>query len=357
MSKPVNKTMIGAFVVGALALAVAAVLVLGSGKLFKTRRQFVLYFNESVKGLTAGAPVVFQGVKIGSVRDVFLVADLQKLTLRIPVIIEIEPDRIRMADNEQETSDEELKQLIRRGLRAQLQLLSPVTGKLMIEFGFYPKTPIHLSGAASRVKGLPQIPELPTVPSNFELFFQTLKKLDLKKMAKKINSAVDGFERLISSPETARIPSSLNAALEGIRRLSEHLDAQVGPLGNDARSALNAFNTLAGNANGRLDRLSSSIDQTLAEVRQLARELNAQTRSLKPALAKSFESLQTSLEQIRRTVADMGALFDPDAPMLNDLHDALQELSEASRAIRFLADYLNRNPNALIRGRLRPEGR
>ena len=356
MSKPVNKTMIGAFVVGALALAVTTVLVLGSGRLFKHRKQFVLYFNESVKGLTAGAPVVFQGVKIGSVKDVYLVADPTNLKLRIPVIIEIEPDRIRNANTE--TSPEAaLELLIRRGLRAQLQIQSPVTGKLMIEFGFHPKTPIHLTSAASQLKGLPQMPELPTVPSNFEMFFQTLKKLDLKKMAKKINSAVDGFEHLISSPETSKIPSSLNAALETIHRLGEHLDAQLVPLSSDARAAMVELKTLAGNINGRLDNLSNNIDQTLVDIRHLVRGLDAQSELLGPALEKSFERLQASLKQIEITVADLGAALDPNAPMANDLRAALKELGKASRAIRFLADYLKRNPNALIRGRLSPKGR
>lgn len=355
MSKPVNKTMIGIFVVSALALAVAAVLILGGGKLFQTRKLYVLYFNESVKGLTAGAPVVFQGVKIGSVKDVYLVADPQKLTLRIPVIIEIEPHRIRMSGTS--SSEEELQLLIKHGLRAQLQIQSPVTGKLMIEFGFHPKTPIRLTSAANRLKDLPQIPELPTVPSNFEMFFQTLKKLDLKKMAKKINSAIDGFEHLVSSPDTRKIPSSLNATLGSIRRLSDHLDAQVGPLGNDARAALSQFKTLTNNANGRLDNLSNGIDQTMANIRHLVRGLDAQSQSLKPAIEKSFKSLQASMEQIKNMMADLGGFLDPDAPMMNDLNSALKELSKASRAVRFLADYLSRNPNALIRGRLRPKGR
>ena len=94
MSKQANKTVIGIFVVGAIALAIAAVLILGSGKFFKQTFRAVCYFEGSVGGLNIGAPVVFRGVKIGSVTDVILRFDSTKLIFTIPVYIEIEPDKI-----------------------------------------------------------------------------------------------------------------------------------------------------------------------------------------------------------------------------------------------------------------------
>jgi len=94
MSKPANKTVIGIFVVGAIALAVIAIVVLGSGKFFKQTLRAVCYFEGSVGGLNIGAPVVFKGVKIGSVADVILHFDRKDLIFTIPVYIEIDPSKM-----------------------------------------------------------------------------------------------------------------------------------------------------------------------------------------------------------------------------------------------------------------------
>lgn len=91
MSKPVNKTVIGIFVVVALALVVLAVLVLGSGKFFKHNTKIVMYFKGSVKGLSVGSPVSFRGVKVGSVTEIKMLFDPKDLSVMIPVYAELEP--------------------------------------------------------------------------------------------------------------------------------------------------------------------------------------------------------------------------------------------------------------------------
>ena len=94
MSKQVNKTLIGAFVVGAIALLVAALVIFGSGAFFKNRPKFVMYFDTSVKGLNVGSPVNFRGVPIGAVTDIQLLFNTEDLKLKIPVFIELYPERI-----------------------------------------------------------------------------------------------------------------------------------------------------------------------------------------------------------------------------------------------------------------------
>ena len=90
MNKKISPTLIGAFVVGAVALIVIAILVFGSGRLFRQSRDFVLYFDNSVNGLRVGAPVKFKGVEVGSVKDIRLQLEQGKLINKIPVIIEID---------------------------------------------------------------------------------------------------------------------------------------------------------------------------------------------------------------------------------------------------------------------------
>ena len=93
MAKQANRMMIGGFVVLAVIIMAASLVVFGSGKFFKKTNKYVLYFDESVKGLSVGAPVLFQGVQVGSVTSITLQADLVKMKTQIPVLIEIEPDR------------------------------------------------------------------------------------------------------------------------------------------------------------------------------------------------------------------------------------------------------------------------
>ena len=90
MNKRFSPAMIGAFVLGAVALIVIAILVFGSGRLFRQTREFVLYFDNSVNGLRIGAPVKIKGVEIGSVKDIRLQLEKDKEPNKIPVIIEVD---------------------------------------------------------------------------------------------------------------------------------------------------------------------------------------------------------------------------------------------------------------------------
>src|SRR6516165_6379361 len=141
MNKKISPTMIGAFVVGALALIVIAILVFGSGRLFRQTREFVLYFDNSVNGLHAGAPVKIKGVEVGSVKDIRLQLERGK-EAKIPVIIEIDLEKFisRGAIIAAQTAmDREAlqKAIVDRGLRGQLEMESLVTGLLFVSLDFF----------------------------------------------------------------------------------------------------------------------------------------------------------------------------------------------------------------------------
>ena len=121
MSKPANKTLIGAFVVGAVVLAVAAIVLFGSGKFFKKTEPWLTFFQGSVKGLNVGSPVVFRGVQIGQVTDIIVGFDATQLEVLIPVFLEIDPEKFKdIGDSSQKSDPEMHSALIERGLRAQL---------------------------------------------------------------------------------------------------------------------------------------------------------------------------------------------------------------------------------------------
>ena len=175
MSKPVSKTLIGVFVVGALALAVAAVMVFGSGKFLAKTIPAVMYFEGSVKGLSVGAPVVFRGVRVGSVTNVELIFDPKKLTFLIPVYIEIDPSKVKTTAKVKGNL-EYLQPLVERGLRAQLESQSFVTGQLMINIDFFPDTLPGLVGLD------PRYAEIPTIASTLDQLSKDIQNLPWKDL-------------------------------------------------------------------------------------------------------------------------------------------------------------------------------
>ena len=141
MAKQANRMMIGGFVVLAVIIMAASLVVFGSGKFFKKTNKYILYFDESVKGLSVGAPVLFQGVQVGSVTSITLQADFVTMKTQIPIIIEIEPDRWKVRTGER-SYRKVAEKLIEMGLRAQLIMQSFITGQLMIQLDFYPKSKV-----------------------------------------------------------------------------------------------------------------------------------------------------------------------------------------------------------------------
>ena len=133
MSKQANPTMIGAFGLGALALAVCAVVVLGGGALFKETRRRVLFFEGSLEGMRVGASVNFNGIPVGEVTDVGVLFERDSETIYTPIYIEIDPSRFRGADPNISKADSQkiVKHMIKRGLRATLSLETPRSGERM----------------------------------------------------------------------------------------------------------------------------------------------------------------------------------------------------------------------------------
>src|SRR5262245_56657150 len=131
MPKVTTTKVVGGFVLGAIALLVAALVLFGGAALFQSTRKAVVYFEGSVNGLSVGAPVAFRGVDIGSVTDIVLQVNAQTGTATIPVYIQIDPSKISWAGGQQLTP-EARQEVIKRGLRAQLATQSMITGQLIV---------------------------------------------------------------------------------------------------------------------------------------------------------------------------------------------------------------------------------
>ncbi len=345
MNGKASKTLIGAFVVGAAVLIVAGLMVFGSGKFLKKTQEFVCFFEGSVKGLSVGAPVLVSGVKIGSVKSISIEYNPKNLAFYVPVIIEALPDKIRLIRGKRIPMDEMLPRLIKRGLRAQLNMGSLITGQLIVELDYYPDTPVKLIGLD---KGYP---EIPTIPSTFQAIFETLKKLPLEETLKGLISAVQAFEKILKSPEIPEILHSANLALSDARRLINDVDSRVGPLADGLDATVAEYKKIATNVNEQVDPLMENVNYTVTDARKLVKNMDEKLETLATKIAKGLEASHEAMEQAGKTLKILQSRLGKDSPLLSQLENTLREFTEMARSIRSLASYLSRHPEALLRGK------
>jgi paraquat-inducible protein B len=320
MGKRISPTLVGAFVLGAVTLAIAAVVVLGSGHFFKKQHLFALYFSSDVNGLKVGAPVKFRGVMIGSVTAVLLSigtpSQIQKAEnaakeYRIPVIIDLETKRLvrhRAVANFDDPA--RIAAAIKRGMRAQLNAESLLTGLLYVDLDFHPDTPPkYYMGADS------PYPEIPTVPTKLEQVQTTLT--NALAQFDKIN-----FEELISS-----LIRTANA---------------VSALANSSKiqTAVDSLNLAA-----------KSMGQASASVNRLAATLDREIGPMGDDLRLTTEQTRATLKQTQDTLAAVQVTLGPASPLNYELAQTLEQTSSAARSLRQLSDYLRRNPSSVVRGR------
>lgn len=321
MSEQTNKALIGGFVMGAVVLVVAGILIFGSGRLLTQRPTFVMYFQGSVQGLNVGSPVVFRGVKIGTVTDIMMRFDPDDMSVQIPVVMELEKHRVNVV-NIEALPDEGLFQdviaeLIRRGLRARLQLQSLVTGQLLVELDFHPGTPVKLVGTDT------DYPEIPTIPSSLEQFEQLVGKL---------TSAIEGIERAVNSPKVAESMTTINQSLKDVQKLVRNIDSQIAVL-------------------------APGIQTTMKDARKLLRNVDGRVTSLAHTIEDTSQATRAVLHQADKTLSTVQGVVGENSELPHYLTKTLKELSAAARSVRALTDYLNQYPDALIRGKSKAGGK
>ena len=274
---------------------------------------YLIHFDGSVRGLRVNAPVEFRGMKVGRVADVRLVYDVKKGSLDIPVVIEIEPERVTIIGGDEtatevaDTASPEddhavMAELVEKGLRAKLASGNLLTGELLVALDikkYRPKASLDLDQT---------IPEIPSIPSDLEGLTSSVSdvvneigSLPLQEIGDDLRQLLQNADALLSSPNTTQSVESLRLALDDIRALTSKLDGQAGPL------------------------------------------LGVMLETLKNA--------DLTLDQTRSTLAAAEGLAGEGSKASRSLDGTLLEISNAARSIRIFADYLERHPEALIRGK------
>ena len=313
MSERANPTLIGAFLLGAIALVVAGLVVFGGGRFFTETVTYVAYFPEAIGGLNDGAPVNFRGVKVGTVRRIEVQLDVQDLSVKIPVYLRLERRRIRETGGTIPEIDF-IPELIERGLRAQLQLQSIVTGQLSVQLDIHPDRP------ARYVDPVGEFPEMPTIPSSMQEFTETMESLSIQDMVNDARQVLAGLKKLVNSPELAELLTGVNEFVNS---------GELIGIVNHTNEAIDDVQALVSNIDGRVGSLSTSAELTLAEVDE------------------TLNGVQKTLDAARQSLA----IAAEGSPMRYEFEKMLGELTAAARSIRLLAEYLERNPDALVRGK------
>ncbi|MGA7874140.1 MAG: MlaD family protein [Desulfoferrobacter sp.] len=349
MSQKSNPATIGAFVVGAVILIIAAIVAFGSGHFFKETKQYVLFFEGSVNGLSVGAPVAFRGVKIGSVTDIKVLLDGRDLSLKIPVFIEIDPGRIKEVNAPESVNELGTRKLIdilvERGLRAQLGMQSLVTGQLYVNMDFYPQKPARL------VKMETEYPELPTVPSPIERISRTIETLPLGELANKFLSAIEGIEKVVNSPELKKTMKSMQETVKEAKNVLTNINGQVQPMSKNMEETLEDARKLLQNMNKQVGPLASSIEKTIKDTRGIVQNIDKRIDPLLGTIQETFTATRAALKQVNATLEGIQGATGEGSALHYQVTKTLQELSAAARSVRILTDYLERHPEALLRGK------
>jgi paraquat-inducible protein B len=334
MAREASRTLVGAFVVGAVALAVAAITAVAGGKFIRNRPTYVMFFSGSITGLSVGSPVEFRGVRVGEVTKIAAVFDPETLSIAIPVYVELDPGALVVGHDREGLGGARslndvlpdgtalYRPLLEKGLKAQLDIRSLVTMQLYVSLDFVPDAPAKLVGLESRY------PEIPTVPSLREQMAETLHKLP-----ERLLSAADGIDRLVHSPALDELLRSAGGTLADLDGILRETRGEVKPLLASLRATSDAAR-----------RSLAQAERTLALREGPAAELAA-------SMNATMKEAGASLEQLRATLAAYEQLASRNANVGYDLSRTLEQVDVAARAVRSLADDMALHPEAVLKGK------
>jgi paraquat-inducible protein B len=331
MSKQASPTLIGAFVVGAIALVVAGLLVFGSGRFFADRLTWVTYFPGSVKGLRVGAPVNFRGVRIGEVTRIQVLYDEQDGSMLIPVVMEVLPEQVTVIDrgDGQGSESAEVEELIGRGLRAQLQVDSLVTGLLSVDLDFYGDTPVEQVRIDS--PALRDYPVVPAIPSRMEELEQSLGAV-----MQEIPGLLRDVRGLLGEVTSGQTASSVDRILQDVAQFTDSLDR----------------------AAPAMARLIERTEQSAVSIQRVAESAEQIMTSNQEAIDATIGDLQATVTAVRRMADQVNNMVAENRQGLRDFTETwlyeitglAQDAQRMVNQITRLSEQLERDPASFFLG-------
>lgn len=307
-----NPRWVGIFVLGGLALATALVTMLGGGRFFSRKVPFVTYFSGSVTGLRVGAPVRFRGIVVGEVTGIYLSFGQDSMAGSIPVVFEIDEQRVRSRGGSGRALRRRavIDSMIDRGLRAELQTESFVTGQKYLALEYRPDVqPILVRDPSVEFM---EIPAVPTGDADLQAemvrLLRVIAKIDFQGLALRLQTVLDNVNKLFGDAKVNEMATELRQTLVTLQSTSD------------------SIGRLAGNVSTEMGPTMESLRRTSARLEQ-------------------------SLSRLDTTLAAAAVSLDPESPTFVRVEGAMKDISGAAQSLRSLTEYLERNPGALLRGR------
>ena len=334
MSKRPNPTLIGVFILGTIVLAVAGLFIF-SPKLFSSDTAvFNSAFRESVNGLSVGSIVKCQGVPIGEVTDIQLFIDVEEETFYVPVYYEIDMERLRAITGSRLPFErDEIALHIEKGLRAQLQMESIVTGQMYIELAYHeaPGPPQYLEGGIENL-------EIPTLFSPMAQLGTETSSLVSNLRSVNVNAISDNLTAFLINANNKLDELDLAGLNSSIMEAAQSIDALVNS--TEVQSVVT-----------RAPELTEQLSATMADIQTLSKNLDGALGKLTTDVDETSEELRLTLQTVRGSIKDANALMTTDSGLGYHLQETLISLTDAADALRLLAESLEQNPDMLLRGR------
>ncbi|RLJ65203.1 PqiB family protein [Sulfurisoma sediminicola] len=275
---------------------------------YASKVRFVAFFEDSVRGLAIGAPVEFKGIKVGSVVDVRLEHDERSAAFRIPVLVDIEPERIvGRSELMKRAPQEAFQALVKRGLRARLQMGNLVTGQLYVDLDMQPKAPLRLANAGRTEPELPTVRgvSLEQVMTSAASIMEKIDRVDFVALGADLQGTLQGVNSVVNGPQLQSSLADLAASLKSLRKVLSAVD-------------------------GRAEPIAANLEQALVAARE-------------------------AMEKSKATLTLVDGVIAPEAPLHFQAIRLAQELVQTSRSLRSLVEMLERNPQALLLGKTPPK--
>ncbi len=306
-----SKAIVGLFVLGAIALVCAATIMLGSGSWNYQKTSFVLYFNSTLRGLTVGSSVYYNGVRVGKVTSLEISPQSGDIGFSTPVIIELEmAPQIVEDDNIPDLVDymsnpKTFDALVENGLRAKLSTLSFITGLLVIDLVMDPHTQPVDPKSLAKYHGIPQIP---TISSGLDSVLSEFSEIPFNKIASQASHTLENINNLLEQIDLKLLSDKAIVTLD------------------TANATMLEYSKLAQNINQNVDALMKNADSTMVQADEVLRSLDK--------------------------LADNGTtMLSGNSAFMQDLSLTMMSIRHAADAINDVAKLLERKPDAFIFGK------
>lgn len=315
-----RQTAVGAFVLGGLVLGLAAIVMFGKFNLFNPSVRAAVIFQNSIAGLSVGAPVTFRGVRVGAVDGIGIQYDTKTRIAYIPVTVTIDPGHAILGKRGGDTID--LPDLVAHGLRAELNVQSFVTGQSEIDLDFDPTSPPILH------EDVTKLPEIPTRQSTFQRATEQLSQLPLRQLA-----------------------DDTTATLRSLRGVTEKLNTNLPPVIDSLKATLDKSGQTVDSANAAIKTLQSRLDTTLAAITQVADTGNQQLTQRGAELHALLMTTNQSITQMHGLLGDLKSITSDRAADRANVDATLRDLAAAAASLRGFANDVEHNPQLLLTGR------